>query len=49
MAREDEDNAVDRVQVQKVADVLAAFTGPVYLIPGNHDPFSPGSVWAPPS
>lgn len=40
-----EDNGVDRVLVQKVADVLAGFGGPVYVIPGNHDPLVPGSVW----
>jgi DNA repair exonuclease SbcCD nuclease subunit len=40
-----EDNAVDRVLVQKVADILAAFGRPVYIIPGNHDPLMPGSVW----
>ena len=41
-----EDNAVDRVLVQKVADILSAFSGPVYIISGNHDPLVPGSVWA---
>jgi len=40
-----EDNAVDRVLIQKVADILADFPGPVYLIPGNHDHVVPGSVW----
>lgn len=40
-----EDNAVDRLLVQQVADILAAFHGPVFLIPGNHDPLVPGSVW----
>jgi DNA repair exonuclease SbcCD nuclease subunit len=40
-----EDNAVSRTLVQKVGDILAAFGGPVYLIPGNHDPLAPGSVW----
>ena len=40
-----EDNGVDRVLVQKVADILVGFGGPVYLIPGNHDPLVPGAVW----
>jgi len=40
-----EDNGVDRILVQKVADILTAFHGPVYVIPGNHDPLMPGSVW----
>jgi DNA repair exonuclease SbcCD nuclease subunit len=44
-----EDNAIDRVLVQKIADLLAAFGRPVYLIPGNHDPFVPGSLWQHPA
>lgn len=44
-----EDNGVDRVLVQKVADILGKFSGAVYLIPGNHDPLVPGSVWEHPS
>jgi hypothetical protein len=44
-----EDNGVDRVLVQKVADILGEFGGPVYVIPGNHDPFMPGSVWEHPA
>jgi DNA repair exonuclease SbcCD nuclease subunit len=40
-----EDNAVDRVLIQKVADILASAQRPVYIIPGNHDPLVPGSVW----
>lgn len=44
-----EDNAVDRVLVQRVADILSAFGGPVYLLPGNHDPLAPGSVWEHPA
>ena len=40
-----EDNAVDRVLVQKVADILGGFAGQVYLISGNHDPLVSGSVW----
>lgn len=44
-----EDNAVDRVLVQKVADILGRFAGPVYLISGNHDPLVSGSVWEHPA
>ena len=40
-----EDNGVDRVLVQKVADILGGSSVPVYVIPGNHDPLVPGSVW----
>ncbi|MCH8047467.1 MAG: DNA repair exonuclease [Planctomycetes bacterium] len=43
-----EDNAVERLLVQKVGDILGRFDGPVYLIPGNHDPLVPGSVWGHP-
>jgi DNA repair exonuclease SbcCD nuclease subunit len=44
-----EHNAVDRVLVQKVADILASFGGPVHIIPGNHDPLTRGSVWEHPA
>ncbi len=40
-----ENNGVDRVQVQRVADVLSGAAVPVFVIPGNHDPLVPGSVW----
>jgi DNA repair exonuclease SbcCD nuclease subunit len=40
-----EDNGVDRILVQKVADILAKSKTPIYIIPGNHDPLVPGSVW----
>ena len=40
-----EDNAVDRLLVQKVADILGKLDCPAYVIPGNHDPLVPGSVW----
>jgi predicted phosphodiesterase len=40
-----EDNEVSGSDVQRVADILYRFGGPVYLIPGNHDPFVPASVW----
>ena len=44
-----EANGVDRVLVQKVVDILAGFDGLVYVTPGNHDPFMPGSVWEHPA
>ena len=44
-----EDNGVDRSLVQKVADILSDFKSPVYIIPGNHDPLAPGSVWEHPA
>jgi DNA repair exonuclease SbcCD nuclease subunit len=44
-----EHNAVDRVLVQKVADILGSFGGPVLVIPGNHDPLTRGSVWEHPA
>lgn len=40
-----EDNGVDRVLVQRVADILGKFPGPVFITAGNHDPLTPGSVW----
>jgi DNA repair exonuclease SbcCD nuclease subunit len=40
-----EDNGVDRIMIQKVANALESSNVPVYIIPGNHDPFVPGSVW----
>jgi DNA repair exonuclease SbcCD nuclease subunit len=44
-----EHNAVGRTLVRQVAELLAAFNGQVYLIPGNHDPLVPGSVWEHPA
>jgi DNA repair exonuclease SbcCD nuclease subunit len=44
-----EDNAVDRVLVQRVADILGSSDQPVFIIPGNHDPLTPGSVWEHPA
>ncbi|HPW17814.1 MAG TPA: DNA repair exonuclease [Candidatus Aminicenantes bacterium] len=41
-----EDNGIDRTQVLKLVDILEHFGGPVFIIPGNHDPLAPGSVWA---
>lgn len=44
-----EHNAVDRVLVQKVADIVGKLNCPAYLIPGNHDPLVAGSVWQHPA
>jgi DNA repair exonuclease SbcCD nuclease subunit len=38
-------NSVTMIQ----SHILAEFSGPVYLIPGNHDPVVPGSVWEHPA
>ena len=40
-----EDNSVDRALIQKVVDILKRAHCPVFIIPGNHDPLVPGSVW----
>ena len=40
-----EDNAVDRALVQQTGQILSRFRGPVFLLPGNHDPLQPGCVW----
>lgn len=40
-----EDNAVDRLLVRKVGEMLSKFEGEVFITPGNHDPLVPGSVW----
>jgi hypothetical protein len=40
-----ENNGVDRLKVREVAKILGAAGCPVYLIPGNHDAVTPGSVW----
>lgn len=44
-----EDNGVTRTLIQKTADILLQFDKPVYIIPGNHDPVIPGSVWEHPA
>src|SRR5262245_60894654 len=44
-----EDNGVERLLVQKAADIFAAFPGDVFILPGNHDPLVPGSVWEHPA
>ncbi|HPW18730.1 MAG TPA: DNA repair exonuclease [Candidatus Aminicenantes bacterium] len=40
-----EDNGVDRFLILKVVQILGGAGRPVLMIPGNHDPFVPGSVW----
>lgn len=40
-----ESNAIDRSVVQRIGDILAGFGGPVFVLPGNHDPVDVGSVW----
>lgn len=40
-----EDNAVDRSLVRQTGEILESFGKPVFIIPGNHDPLVPGSVW----
>lgn len=40
-----EDNAVDRLLVRKVGEALSGYPGKTFIIPGNHDPLVPGSVW----
>lgn len=44
-----ENNGVRRVDVQRVVDILSRSDAPVYVIPGNHDPLVPGSVWEHPA
>ncbi len=44
-----EDNTVAGHLIQQVADVLSSCNCPVYVIPGNHDPLEPGSVWEHPA
>ncbi|HVA26863.1 MAG TPA: DNA repair exonuclease [Candidatus Baltobacteraceae bacterium] len=40
-----DDLAVPEALVQRVARTLAAFEGPVFLLPGNHDPAYAASLW----
>lgn len=44
-----EHNGVSRVAVGEVARLLGSAGRPVYVIPGNHDPHEPGSVWEDPA
>lgn len=40
-----EDNGVARSLVQQTGEILSGADCPVYIIPGNHDPYTPASVW----
>jgi DNA repair exonuclease SbcCD nuclease subunit len=40
-----EDNAVDAVLVRRVVDILLRSSCPVLVLPGNHDPLGPGSIF----
>ena len=40
-----ENNAVDRNLVAEVAQILNSASCPAFVLPGNHDPLQPGSVW----
>lgn len=40
-----ENHAVALADVEQVARILAGFACPVIVLPGNHDPLTPGSVW----
>lgn len=40
-----EHNGVERLKVREVAKILGGADCPVFIIPGNHDPLTPGSVW----
>ncbi|HAV10467.1 MAG TPA: hypothetical protein DCX22_02490 [Dehalococcoidia bacterium] len=44
-----DDNGVDRALIQRAVDILSGYSVPVYIIPGNHDPLVPGSVWEHPA
>ena len=40
-----ENHGVAAVDVEAVASILGEFPCPVFVLPGNHDPDTPGSVW----
>jgi DNA repair exonuclease SbcCD nuclease subunit len=44
-----ETNQPDRRTIGRALDALATFTVPVYLLPGNHDTYDPGSVYRTPA
>ncbi len=43
-----ESNMVDRGIVARALEAMREASVPFYLLPGNHDPLSPGSVWLSP-
>lgn len=40
-----ESNRIDAATLKRALEALAAFPCPVFLLPGNHDPFEAGSVY----
>ena len=40
-----DDNAVSAVDAQRAFDMLKGRPTPVYVLPGNHDPYCSGSLW----
>ncbi len=40
-----EDSSVEPILIRRVVDVLARAPCPVFVLPGNHDPLGPGSVF----
>ena len=44
-----ESNQVDRRTVWRALEAFAAVPVPVLLLPGNHDPLQPGSLWTSPA
>lgn len=44
-----ESNLLDRAVVTRALDELARFPCPVYLLPGNHDPLDPASIYRSPT
>lgn len=44
-----DNNSVDRQLIVEVGDILGSSAIPVFVLPGNHDPLQPGSVWEHPA
>lgn len=44
-----ENSAVSLADVERIAGILSSFPCPVFVLPGNHDPAGPGSVWERPA